>query len=330
MIPKLEASQDGRKWLKEFWEFLDYYGWRIPIFYAPGSDRTWIEDSSPVIAAIRANIEAGVLGIREERKKEAIEDRRRAEDEVMRMVPEAVRQEFQLLLKATQAAHVFADEHNFYYDFPAYAILRHCFMAVGRRGVNKGIFDLPEDIFYLLPEEVRYSFLVSMDLRHLIKKRRAIHQQYLSEPMPPQVLGSLSMDEMVGLMMRARDYEALIHIMGRAPKVRPELKADLYGVGVSLGVAEGPARVVRSEMELRGIRKGEILVAPCTFAPWTWAFALISGVVTDQGGVGSHTSVVSREYRIPGIVNTFEATRRIKTGQKIRIDGQEGTVYILE
>jgi pyruvate,water dikinase len=76
------------------------------------------------------------------------------------------------------------------------------------------------------------------------------------------------------------------------------------------------------------LKSGEILVCPATMPPWTPLFALASGIVTDQGGVLSHTAIVAREYRIPAVVGTKLATSLIKDGQTITVDGTEGTVRL--
>ncbi len=328
-IPRLETSENGRKWLKEFKEFLSSYGWRLARFNVPETP-SWIEDPSPALSGIANYLASGAVGVREQRKKEAVEDRKRAEDEILQMVPQPRREEFNVLLKSAQTSHVCCDEHDFFIDFPSWTLTRHITIAIGRRMVNQGIIDQPDDIFYFIPEEIRQAFFARPNLREVVNKRRAVHRQYLSEPQPPPIYGSLSLEETFGYIAKARESVIQMFIFGRPPKVKPELKADLYGVGVSGGVVEGLARLVMNEMELRQIRKGEILVAPNTSASWTWAFAVIGGVVVDHGGIGSHTSVVSREYRIPGVVNTMAGTAKIKTGQRIRVDGNEGTVHILE
>ena len=76
------------------------------------------------------------------------------------------------------------------------------------------------------------------------------------------------------------------------------------------------------------IKKGDILVAVTTAPSWTPVFSLINGAVIDRGGSLSHASIVGREYGIPVVINTFEGTSKIKTGDHIRIDANMGAVYI--
>jgi pyruvate,water dikinase len=112
-------------------------------------------------------------------------------------------------------------------------------------------------------------------------------------------------------------------------RVSRELKADLYGTASAPGVVEGIARVIIDQDQLREVQPGEILVALGTAAPWTPIFGIISGVVTDGGGALSHAVIVAREYGIPCVAGTIEGTAKIKTGSRIRVDGDNGAVYIL-
>ncbi|WP_239643366.1 PEP-utilizing enzyme [Natronococcus jeotgali] len=103
----------------------------------------------------------------------------------------------------------------------------------------------------------------------------------------------------------------------------------LVGTGVSSGVVEGTARVVHDPSK-ETIERGEILIAPSSDPGWTPLFLNAAGMVVEVGGRMSHGALVAREYGLPAVVSVPEATRRIKTGQRVRIDGTRGTVEILE
>ena len=105
---------------------------------------------------------------------------------------------------------------------------------------------------------------------------------------------------------------------------------QISGRSVSRGVAEGFARVAHSVEEASALQPGEILVAPITDVGWTPYFNLIAGLVTDIGSSVSHGAVIAREYGLPAIVNTREGTRRIATGDLIRLDADNGIVEILQ
>jgi pyruvate,water dikinase len=109
-----------------------------------------------------------------------------------------------------------------------------------------------------------------------------------------------------------------------------EQRNILCGFAGSPGIVEGRARVVMSAAELAVIQPGEILVCPITAPSWVPVFNKIKAVVTDVGGMMSHAAIVCREYSLPAVVGTAEATWRIKTGQRIRVNGHAGTVEVLE
>ncbi|HID05359.1 MAG TPA: PEP-utilizing enzyme, mobile region, partial [Aigarchaeota archaeon] len=104
----------------------------------------------------------------------------------------------------------------------------------------------------------------------------------------------------------------------------------LVGLPASPGVVEGPARVVLTAEEIVKVKEGEILVAPITAPSWNPVFLRIKATVTDIGGIMSHTAIVCREYGLPAVVGTGFATKTIKDGQRIRVDGTEGVVEILD
>jgi pyruvate, water dikinase len=109
-----------------------------------------------------------------------------------------------------------------------------------------------------------------------------------------------------------------------------EVTAALQGFSGASGTAEGTARLCRSPEDIAELEPGEILVTPSTAPTWAPAFGMVSGVVTDMGGIFCHTAIVAREYGLPAVVGTGYATARIRTGDRIRIDGDAGTVEILE
>jgi pyruvate,water dikinase len=109
----------------------------------------------------------------------------------------------------------------------------------------------------------------------------------------------------------------------------PSLRDELIGIAGSPGIAEGVARVILDVAQLRDIQDGEILVAPFTSTSWTPAFVRIAAAVTNAGGIMCHAAIVAREYALPAVLGTGVATKRIATGDVIRVDGNEGVVTVL-
>ena len=96
------------------------------------------------------------------------------------------------------------------------------------------------------------------------------------------------------------------------------------------GVAEGTARLVHRFEDLDDLVDGEILVCPLTAPSWSVVFARIAAAVSDGGGIMSHAAIVSREYELPAVVATGIGTKVVRTGDRLRVDGNTGVVSILE
>ncbi len=105
---------------------------------------------------------------------------------------------------------------------------------------------------------------------------------------------------------------------------------EIHGYAASSGVVEGVARVLHSVNEIGQVQDGEILVCAVTAPSWAPVFGKIKAAVSDIGGAMSHAAIVAREYGMPAVVGTGHATKRIKTGQLVRVDGDRGIVRILE
>ena len=102
----------------------------------------------------------------------------------------------------------------------------------------------------------------------------------------------------------------------------------MTGFAGSPGVVEGKARVCRTVKEIDQLQEGEILVAPTTSPSWAPIFQKITACVTDVGGIMCHAAIVCREYGMPAVVGTGQATSIIKTGMYIRVDGNTGEIKI--
>ena len=98
---------------------------------------------------------------------------------------------------------------------------------------------------------------------------------------------------------------------------------------MSSGVYEGTAKVILSTRDFDRLNEGDVLVTKNTSAGFNVVLPIIGALVTDRGGVLSHAAIVSREYGIPGVVGTKNATRKIKDGDCVRVDGDKGEVTVL-
>jgi pyruvate,water dikinase len=191
-----------------------------------------------------------------------------------------------------------------------FADTRELVAELGRRLAAHGVLAEADDIFFLRFEEIEpvVSGKAGFDVRDRVAERRAEYERNLALTPPAIIVGRYDPD-----------------------KHKPdtvEASAELKGLAVSPGIVTGPARVVL----LAGTEQvlpGEILVAPFTDPGWTPYFIPAAGIVMDQGGLLSHGSIVAREYGIPAVVNVGPATKLIKTGQMIQVDGDKGVVRII-
>jgi phosphoenolpyruvate synthase/pyruvate phosphate dikinase len=131
-------------------------------------------------------------------------------------------------------------------------------------------------------------------------------------------------------LLPSGDAIAIKIVVGEMPEPKPELEADMFGLCGSSGEVEGTAKVVINYEDLKIVQPGDILVCPGTNPAWTPVFGVAGGVITDRGGTLSHAAIIGREYGLPVIVNTFEGTAKIKTGQRIKMNAKDGAIYIMD
>jgi pyruvate,water dikinase len=198
-----------------------------------------------------------------------------------------------------------------------YAIVRSMFRSIGSRWAAQGLIDEPRDIFFLELDEIR-SFIdgtaTCTNLKGLVALRKQEYQGY-AERTPDDHI------ETRGVVYAGNAF--------RRASVAAGAQTVLEGLGACQGLVEGAARVVfQPDADLR--LSGEILVARETDPGWTVLFPSISGLVVEKGSMLSHSAIVAREMGIPAVVGVREATSRIKDGQRIRLDGAAGKVYLLD
>ncbi len=330
--PKLEATDKGKAFMKDFTALMNEDGWRMQRMSEINLP-TWVEDPTPALVNVKQFLQkGGDFNLDEERKKIA-QERQGAEKEVLDKVPQEQRGWFQQLMKLAQKSGVFSEEHDHYLDLYTHAMMRRSVLGLGRRFVKAGALNEAEDVFFLMPDEIRRAGINpdQFNLRYIVDRRKSEWQEWQKTPNPPAFLApGFDLNMAMGVLVQSMDPIALKVVVGSMPQVRPELKADLYGICGSPGVAEGTARVIMTEDELHLVQEGDILVAATTSPSWTPVFSMIKGVIVDRGASLSHAAIVGREYRIPVVMNVFEGTAKIKSGQRIKVDANLGVVFILK
>ncbi|MGY5776463.1 phosphoenolpyruvate synthase [Rhizobium sp. LEGMi135b] len=202
-----------------------------------------------------------------------------------------------------------------YREYPKYGwvcrldLHKQAMLREAQKLADSGVLNRTNDIFYLRFDELREVVRTGLADHDLILARRAefaAHERLAS----PRVLTS--------------DGEALF-----GDFKRDDLPAKaLPGLAVSVGSVEGRARVI-CDLASADIEAGDILVTAYTDPSWTPLFITVAGLVTEAGGQMSHGAVIAREYGLPAVVAVQDATRRIKDGQRIRVDGTNGVITML-
>lgn len=241
---------------------------------------------------------------------------------------------FDRLLKDAERAYPTIDGTQFY-AMRCRGVMRLEMLEVGSRLVKKGVLKRPGDVFYLGVEEARDALRsgAKPGLSELLEKRKGERawaeahpgpKSYGKPPGPPP--------SMKGFPPEVR--EVMQSLMWMLENIIPsrsggEKASDLLsGIGASSGRYTGPARLVRNESEFGKIRPGDVLVCPVTSPTWTVLFANVGALVTDIGGLLSHPAIIAREYRIPAVLATVNATKLLHDGEMVTVDGDVGMVRV--
>jgi pyruvate,water dikinase len=203
----------------------------------------------------------------------------------------------------------------------SYPLVRQMLLELGCRLVESGVILQPDDIFWLRGDEVEAAATrmdngeTPEDLSGLIPHRIASWQA-ARKATPPVGLTRM---KVFGI-----DLGKL-----KSRRVKQDDGDVIKGVAASPGSVTAQACVIHGPEDFSMMRTGDVLVAPLTTPAWTPLFARASGVVTDVGGPLSHGSIVAREYGIPAVLGTGEATKRLKSGQMVKVDGSAGLVTLV-
>ncbi|HEY77038.1 MAG TPA: phosphoenolpyruvate synthase, partial [Thermoflexia bacterium] len=273
----------------------------------------WREDPAPLLAALQAQVRALDEGASADFD---VLPRGAAIASVERGMGLPGRWLFRGLLGRAQA-FTLARENLKYHFVLAHARLREICRALGARLAAEGCLSGEEDLFFLTVEEVAALVeerLGGEEAQHRVARRRRAWKEYWSVAAPPAI------EEGPG--GRLQSVEVDVAEVGDGPVLR--------GLAASPGTYTGRARVVRTLEEGAGLEPGEVLVAPATSPGWAPLLAAAGALVTEIGGVLSHGAIIAREYGLPAVLNVAGATQRIRTGCLVVVDGDRGTVRLLE
>jgi rifampicin phosphotransferase len=316
-VARLRESPAGREFLAILDVHLARYGHQIASFDLRLP--TLADDPRPVLAEVQAYLHGKESPI-ERRQRMAQERDRATAGALARLAPRA-RQRFNHLLTTAQAAARTREDALFDVGL-AWTDMHRAALELGRRFVDAGVVHAAEDIFWLRLDEVR-AVVAALDAGQAPEplSSAAGERQRLNE--------AWSRVQAPYLLPRNSKPAFWWHWIFPTPELQRHPDAHtLVGLGVSPGKVTATARVLRSLDEMDALQPGEILVTHTTTPAWTPLFARAAGLVTDLGGPLAHGSIVAREYGIPAVMGTGNATQKIKSGQTITLFGSEGKVKL--
>jgi pyruvate,water dikinase len=337
MREALANAPNGREWLGQYDAWMQKFGNRISAAHLDVMFPTWKENPTPVLETINSYFvrmdagwhlhEARVEVMRQRDAQIAAAEERLSEEELAT---------FRRLLPAAQQVYAFQEDHGFYIDAGSTAALHDTLMACGRRLHRFGLVERAADVFFLtfselveilgdLARDEKIGTYHHQALVPSLVAERKEDREAAADIEAPLTVGNVppTMGDPIALKVFGIVDEVL------HPRGEKQVVERLEGFAGAAGMVEGPARVILSYEEFPALQSGEILVCPATSTAWTPLFLKIAGVVTDTGGMLTHAAIAAREYGIPAVVGTWNATNSIRDGDIIRVDGNAGVVHVL-
>jgi pyruvate, water dikinase len=336
------SGAPGREWLQELEKS------RHPWFNINVGDgfyhyhRAWNDDLTMPFAGINGYIHSVKAGQSVHRSIEKLQQERRQliADHRELLGSDEERAAYDQLMTLAHRVFPYVEGHKFYCEHWYTNLFFNKIREFGALLKEHGFFAAAEDVFQLTHYELQSAIIDLMTSwsngspprgqqrwRAIVKQRRAAVQEWAKHDTPP-ALGPLPdvIDDPAIVMLwgiTRENLERWLNADGDAPS------NEIRGFAASSGTAEGVARVVKSVEEIGRLQQGDILVCQVTNPTWASVFQKISGAVSDIGGTMSHAAIVAREFGLPAVVGTGTATKRIRDGQRVRVDGTRGIVTIL-
>ena len=318
---RLLESVSGREFVSKIDHFLAVYGYRPTGFdYVFPS---WIEDQTFLMLNLRSYLSSSPKDVKSEmtaHRKEA--DRKLGQ--VLDRAQDVQRFQFLTIYERAKELWPLKEDHAFYIDQGTMASIRILIAEIGRRLGVAGALVVADDVFYITLDELKVALEGDppSGMKTIAAERRAERDRF-ARVIPPPFVGTAPSGD-------GKTAPQEFHrMMGPMMLDRPGAGADvLRGVAGSRGTATGPTVVVRSPDEFSKVRAGDVLVCTSTSPTWTPLFGSIAALVSDSGGVLSHTAIVAREYGLPAVVGVKYGTSTISDGQVVTVDGTAGAVFL--
>ncbi|MGI5128671.1 PEP/pyruvate-binding domain-containing protein [Pseudonocardia sp. CA-107938] len=303
----LPPGPDADAWRARFQAHLDAHGHAT--YNMDFANAVPADDPAPLLETLRFYLRGGGTDPRERQARSAQRRDELAARVTARLDP-ARRAVFRTLLGWAQTTAPLREDALADIGL-AWPQMRRVLRELGRRLVEAGVIEQVDDVFWL-----RRAELTAGEPRTAQVAERKEVWRGQRRATPPQMLPKGTVLDRFENFLPAASTE--------------QTGSVLKGTGASAGQVTAPARVLGGPADFGRMQPGDVLVASITTPAWTSLFAMASAVVTDIGGPLSHSSIVAREYGIPAVLGTAVATRRITDGARIRVDGDAGTVTLLD
>ncbi len=304
-------------------------------------DKIWVENPDIPYTFIKDYIERIEAGEDISRPIEAIrEERDRVVGEYRDLLgSDEDREAFDGKLGLARVVFPYVENHNFYIEHWTMSVVWRKLKELGATLAKDGLLANADDLLFIRRDEVHevlWDYYANWAVNAptasaahwapIVERRRAIHAK-LDAWKAPKALGAPPevITEPFTIMLWGITSESVNNWLGSDEGSENELT----GMAASPGSVEGIARIIYEPDEVNDLEQGEILVAPITAPSWAPVFPKIQACVTDIGGMMSHAAIVCREYGVPAVTGTGFGTDKIKTGDRIRVDGSTGKVTIL-
>jgi pyruvate,water dikinase len=250
--------------------------------------------------------------------------------------PPEDRERFERALARAERAYPVREDNEFFTVSAPVAILRYPVLEIGRRLAARGQLDRRDDVFFLTLEEARAALRDGQARRALAARRkgeRAFVEQhpgpatYGKDPGPPPPLDALPAEARFTMTALLWYIDRILEA-ARSSRAQRAGAQVLAGIAASAGRYTGPVRVVVDESEFAKLRPGDVLVCPITSPVWSVLFPSVGALVTDSGGLLSHPAIIAREYRVPAVVATGNATALLHDDQVVSVDGRTGRIEV--
>lgn len=243
------------------------------------------------------------------------------------------RQRFERALTRTVRGYPSQEDNVFYTQGAPTALGRYALLELGNRLAGNSVIEQRDDVFFLEIDEARRAFRQGSDLKALVLQRKGERVWAEQHPGPatygkPPAQPPLDIlpPEPRFLMTVVPWYMERALGTGRGRVQKPGV--SLTGIAASPDKYTGTVRVILNEREFHKLQPGDVLVCPATTPVWSVLFANVGALVTNTGGILSHPAIIAREYGIPAVVATGNATSLLRDGQVVTVDGDDGRVEI--